>query len=745
MQRRPLNSLAGRLLGPALLLALVLLLFLWPAWVLGYKCPPSGGDTWKQLYPVWSYIGEHLRRGVLPLWNTRMMGGDPILGEPQYGLFNPLSWMLFLASPPAEWLVLARVALPLLLGGVGMFVYLTSSPVWRLGRAGALVGSVAYMLADPFIVHLGHPHYNDVLGWFPWCLAAVDWAVECPRAAPLAGIPLALLAAAGHAQAVLYASAAMLFYAAWRVIDGARSRLLRRAGAFLLMGGTALGLAAPILLPAIERYPFTERAALQVVPATGYQWRVDTLLDLVSPHFHGRGVEGLWVTGGRVDTAYAGGVALFLALLGLAADLRHRRTWFLALLGAFSVLLALGYNGPLFPLLARLDFFARMEKTARASALVCFVLSAGAALGVHRLLASDRLRRVGIRLLLGAGVVLWLAAPAISHAIPADDRYERAVGSLRAAGCLALLLGLVLLLTRHSRVWAAGIVVLLAGELIVSGAFVEAEPPSSEPSHDAALGFLEADSGWFRVDVDSEAVELWPPHSLVVGGFSVPRTVGNPMELRAFNLFYWGQPSKTSAGYRLLGVKYVVVAKDAPPGGEGIVPVFVEDSLVDLHLHTTALPRAWLVYSTVEVDDMGEAMGAMSEPGFDPWLVATVQDGPILDGVGQGSIELLAYGPNRVAMAVHSSAPALLILSDVLYPGWEATLDNDPARMCTADGVFRGVPIEAGDHLLEMNYRPGSLRLGLGLAAAAVVMIVASGVAGCRRDRATLRERRLPR
>jgi len=721
--RQGLGVLGRPGVAPAVFLALVLALFFWPVWALGYESPPPSGDTWKQLYPVWSYIGQNVRRGVLPLWNVRMMGGDPIVGEPQYGLFNLLNWPLFLMSPISDWAVTLRAALPLLLGGVGMCVYLSRSPVWRLGRPAALVGSVAYMLSDSFIVHLGHPQFNDVLGWLPWCLLAVDRVVETPRAIVPASIPFLMTAAAGHAQAALYATFAVSLYGLWRVVDGPRTGLVRRAVALLATGVITMGLAAPILLPAIERYPHTERAALSVVPATGYQWRLDTLLDLLSPHFHGRGSEGLWMTGGRIETGYVGAGALFLALLGLAADRRRRRTWFLVLLAVLAVLLALGYNGPLFPLLARLDVVARLEKTARAAALVSFALAAGAALGVEHLLASERLRRAGFAVLLILAAALWRGSPTIAQLIPADDRQMRAVGALRAAAGLAALLAFTLLLLRR-RVWAAAIIALLAGELIVGGAFVEAEAPSPPVDHNAALGFLQADSGWFRVDVDSEAVELWPPHLLVAEGFAVPRTVGNPMELRGFNLLYWGQPSKTSVGYRVLGVKYIVVAKDAPPGGEGIVPVFVNDPLVDIHLHTSSLQRAWLVYDTIAVDDPGEAMTVMSEPGFDPVSTATIEGGEDLDGDGEGWIGLLAYEPNRVALEIHTSAPAFLILSDVLYPGWEATVDGEETELYPADGVFRGVEIPAGDHHLEMTYRPLSLRWGLIVAATTVLMIV---------------------
>jgi hypothetical protein len=117
---------------PALFLIGATALFFWPLWIAGYRFPKGGGDLWGQLYPVWSFVAEELGRGVLPLWNPRMLGGDLIFSEGQYGLFNPLNWPLFLASPiPPGW-VLLRGAFSLWLAGVGMYVYLRRSPIWRL-------------------------------------------------------------------------------------------------------------------------------------------------------------------------------------------------------------------------------------------------------------------------------------------------------------------------------------------------------------------------------------------------------------------------------------------------------------------------------------------------------------------------------------------------------------------------------------------------------------------------------------
>ena len=95
-------------LAPLLALAGVVLLFFWPVWIAGYTFPQGGGDLWGQLYPVWTYVAEWLRRGIFPLWSTRMMAGDPIIAEAQYGLLNPLNWPLFLFSPIPEWQVLLR-------------------------------------------------------------------------------------------------------------------------------------------------------------------------------------------------------------------------------------------------------------------------------------------------------------------------------------------------------------------------------------------------------------------------------------------------------------------------------------------------------------------------------------------------------------------------------------------------------------------------------------------------------------
>jgi hypothetical protein len=154
---------------------------------------------------------------------------------------------------------------------------------------------------------------------------------------------------------------------------------------------------------------------------------------------------------------------------------------------------------------------------------------------------------------------------------------------------------------------------------------------------------------------------------------------------------------------------------------------------VDVHLNTNALPRVWLVYDTQPVATIEEAYAIVFDEAFEPARVATVATPedvtapraapPDLNEQGQGTLEVLGYGPNRVEILARTSERALLVLSDMHYPGWTAAVDGAPTPLYKANGIFRGVVVETGEHRVVMRYAPTSLRLGLGLAAMAALIL----------------------
>jgi uncharacterized membrane protein YfhO len=69
-----------------------------------------------------------------------------------------------------------------------------------------------------------------------------------------------------------------------------------------------------------------------------------------------------------------------------------------------------------------------------------------------------------------------------------------------------------------------------------------------------------------------------------------------------------------------------------------------------------------------------------------------------------------------------------LVLSEVDYPGWRATVDGGPAQLLRADYVLRALCVPAGEHRVELVYDPPLLKIGLGVTGLALLTIVASAI-----------------
>jgi len=79
--------------------------------------------------------------------------------------------------------------------------------------------------------------------------------------------------------------------------------------------------------------------------------------------------------------------------------------------------------------------------------------------------------------------------------------------------------------------------------------------------------------------------------------------------------------------------------------------------------------------------------------------------------VEDGRALVTFWSPNRIEIT--ASGPGRLILSEVMYPGWQARVDGAPAPLEPVDGLLRGVALPAGEHRVEFDFRPAVLRAGL--------------------------------
>jgi len=76
-------------------------------------------------------------------------------------------------------------------------------------------------------------------------------------------------------------------------------------------------------------------------------------------------------------------------------------------------------------------------------------------------------------------------------------------------------------------------------------------------------------------------------------------------------------------------------------------------------------------------------------------------------------IRLTSYSPNKLTYISRASKEGLAIFSEVYYPaGWTATIDKQPVEIIRANYILRALRVPAGQHEIEFNYMPDSIRKG---------------------------------
>lgn len=78
---------------------------------------------------------------------------------------------------------------------------------------------------------------------------------------------------------------------------------------------------------------------------------------------------------------------------------------------------------------------------------------------------------------------------------------------------------------------------------------------------------------------------------------------------------------------------------------------------------------------------------------------------------------------DRYGFTVETATPGLVLVNDTYYPGWTAKVNGQAREILRADGIFRAIPVGAGQHRIEMRFFPRRFWWG-----AAVSLIFALGV-----------------
>ncbi|MCA9966004.1 MAG: YfhO family protein [Anaerolineales bacterium] len=720
-------------------LTLFVAIFFWPVLTRQAWLPHGGGDLASFLYPMYRFAAQSLRSGQIPLWNPHLYAGAPFIADNQSGLFYPPNLLLFLLNPRFSYDALELLVIGhIWWAGVGMYVCVRC--LWQkrpFSPLPALFAATAFMFSDLFITHIGNLNLIAVAAWLPLVFLLFHQAIHANQWrigwAMGSGVLLGIATLAGHGQMTFLLAALLGSYALYATLFEHRTAALPL---LLVTGLTAVSLSALSLFPALAGVRYTVRGSFG--EASNYSLSLNGLIGLLAPNFYGRGAVRFWGNWPRVEAGYVGVTTLLLALVGSTGWLRAKR-WhkplFFLLTAIVFMLLALGDNAPLYPLLLRLLPNFPFQVPARFVLLADFALALLAAYGLQWLYEQDWGARAKW-LWLGVAVVTTTTAVYPLWQLHLTLEAQRQPQMRGAVWLLAGLMagGWLLINGRLHHKISAGktavlLTLLLATDLIGLGRSVEIDPNNPVLGFAAdspALQFLQADPGLHRLDI---ATGAWQPSLPQISSLYSIRGVFNPLDLANYSAYINAVGYRGAPLYNLLGVKYVVGGKNTPPGDTTfIIPVFDADPNVIVYLNTRALPRALVLHNAITVGSDEEAFDLIHRDDFDPAQTVVVKNGqPLSQTPTPAPIEILQYDLNQSRFRVTTDQPAYFLLSDIYHPDWRASVDGQETEIFAADYALRAVYLEPGSHEIRFWFSPVSWQIGLALTAVSWLILLLYG------------------
>jgi len=167
----------------------------------------------------------------------------------------------------------------------------------------------------------------------------------------------------------------------------------------------------------------------------------------------------------------------------------------------------------------------------------------------------------------------------------------------------------------------------------------------------------------------------------------------------------------------LLNVKYVLTTQALQNPNYSLV----YDEELRVYRNEDYLPRAFVVFDAQVIPDPASRADALR--------TLNPRQGVILEQMPQGALpepgtsgwqpaRVTSYEPNELFIEVDLPTAGYLVLADNYFPGWRAydtrpNLEEQEIPIYRANGTFRAVLLQPGQHSVRFKYTPLSIKLGL--------------------------------
>jgi hypothetical protein len=182
---------------------------------------------------------------------------------------------------------------------------------------------------------------------------------------------------------------------------------------------------------------------------------------------------------------------------------------------------------------------------------------------------------------------------------------------------------------------------------------------------------------------------------------------------------------------RMYGVTHVLCP--FPIETPGLTPLTHPPSVFVYRVEDTARVRVVPVGSAMPTES--HATVRLRDPAFDPDREVLVHDAPasVTTPAKQpgeraegrpGRADILRDDGGRVTIDADAAQDGFLVLADMFFPGWTATVDGVATPIYRANVSVRAVALAKGRHTVEFRYESAPLWRGMKISAAALAVLV---------------------
>lgn len=748
MDRIEYYFLRHKHISAALLILLLALVFLNTVLVPAPDKVLGGYDMRGLFHVLTSTVSESIKEGSLPLWNSYLFNGFPLLSDPQAGVFYPPSWLSLIlpVNVAISWYLLIHIWL----AGFGMYAFVRYQggrwlPSFLAGLVFAFGGVISGRL------WAGHSIVYATFAWTPWILLGLSWSIKERSfwSAIISGVPVGLAILVGHLPSFGYILMIWAAYLTFLFITEKDRRLMviRQATIALVVGA---GLSAIQLIPSAQLTLLSQRTSVADYEfATRFSFPPAHLVTFIVPEFFGEPLRiGYWSVPTFEELTYYAGIVALIALI-IALRKPDRLTLFYVVLIVFGILLAMGsysfLHRVLYDVLPPIRY---MRAPARAGFLLFFSSSALLGHSLSKWLNSpDELRnevlgptlRWIVVVFVVSGVVAVAAAGATFMSIHPTDtsgRLWHQIGGYSLALIVALLtcaLLWVYLVRQPNRrpvvflIPAALVAIVLIDLWTFSYKYVRTETTGPEK--------LWLDAKDIIGQTDSGILPWGIPIFSQNGGMQVGlRSVFgyNSLEPRDHLALASSIPDPRSTAYDVLGTEYVISESQLTQfddGDSGLELLDNSDS-VWVYRRPSALPVVRLVHQVEVIREKDQAISRIHDPEFDPGTTVILDQESACSSDSTASladeVQILESRPGYWKIRSSSDAEGVLIIAENAYPGWRVTIDGRKAGPLTAYTSLRGVCLPAGEHIVEWEFVPTVIVIGAIITVVFILLVIAA-------------------